>query len=535
MKDILVEFRQFIKENLPLLIWSFLIGLLVYATFLTVPTIGIDSDCYLADTHYHLYEWHLKEGRFGLTLIQLLFGGSEGLNVLASYWGAFLLLVATCIFWCFILNKYSRKKSTVGLYFFSVFFISSVVWMEIMYFTFMAVQCMLGLALVPVSVLLSFEGIRKRKRTYEIIAIILLVISTSTYQLMVGMYFAGMLMVYIAWYDSANASKKDEKKHIVGTFAITIIAILVYALMNIFVSFLIFGQKMDDYVTTKVSGGSFGYLVNGVFRCLYAILVGKDNAVNNLFEAHFSEITSRIGSLIFLIAFLFYIINMFRKRKERSVLFVIVFLMMVGSMLAVPILSGGNFADRYMHAVPLVTSFLVFDMIGELKKYKKVIGVIVLSISAVFACRFCWSSSLLLNSNVERYEQDVLLCQNVGEDIIEAWNENGLTIDSVDNSDNPVLFLGTHKFSYRDHHIDNGIIGVSALNFGAECDKTESTIRMIPFMNAHGYALTALDKEDDRIDRLREYAASMPIYPNEGSVQVIEGVTIVKLSDLVVR
>ena len=157
-----------------------------------------------------------------------------------------------------------------------------------------------------------------------------------------------------------------------------------------------------------------------------------------------------------------------------------------------------------------------------------------LGLGVVFAFRQMWSSSMLMQSNLMRYQYDVQLCNNVNRDIITVWNDNSLIYEATDD-DIEVVILGEYPFDYGENHRHGEIIGVSAVAFGARGSKIESTLRMIPFMETMGYRYNPIDKDDERLDSIRKRAVDMPIYPNKGYIEIIDGVTVVKLSELVYK
>lgn len=528
------SFIRYIRNNTFLVGAMVIVGLITYGAHIFNYTIGIDSDCYMSAPNEMIYRWYVQEGRFGLTFFHMLFYREEGLNSYASNICAVIILIFSCLLWCWIIERYSKKRNVIGLLMFSVFYLSSVVWLEINYFTYMAVACMVGVALMPLSVVFAWEGIRNRKKKLIILALVLLVIGISIYQLMVALFFCGILLVYCLEFENGEIEKKRQYKYLLDIVAFIVTTLITYFLINRLV-LCCFNTEIDSYVTSKLQQGSIISKIKSICYLIYTIVIGDNNIIDSFMEAfRGKEINAWRGSLLFLFALIVYVYRNWTNKKNNTIAYYLATFLMFVSVISPAIISNGSASDRYLHALPLVSGYVVYCMIDSVREWKRPMMILGLGLGVVFAFRQMWSSSMLMQSNLMRYQYDVQLCNNVNRDIITVWNDNSLIYEATDD-DIEVVILGEYPFDYGENHRHGEIIGVSAVAFGARGSKIESTLRMIPFMETMGYRYNPIDKDDERLDSIRKRAVDMPIYPNKGYIEIIDGVTVVKLSELVYK
>ena len=528
MNKIINDFTDHFRNNVFLIVWTCVIGLITYGAHIFNYTIGIDSDVCMENPNNMLF-WHVQEGRFGITFFHKLFCREEGLNIYALNICAFIILIFSCLLWCWLIEKYSKKSNQVGLLLFSTFYVTSVVWMEINYFTYMSVACMVGVALMPIAVVFAWEGFRKKRKKLVLLALIFLVIGISMYQLLVALFFSGMLVVYCLEFENDKIEKENQYRYLFSIAMFILAGLILYFGVNCFV-LRCFNTEIDGYVISKLQQGSIRTKMQFLVILICSIITGE----NNIFDSHMEnywgiDIYAWRGSLIFLFAFIIYICRNWTNRRRNTFAYYLATFMMFLSVISPAILSNGSASDRYLHALPLVSGYIVYCMIGSMKEWKKPLMILGYSLSVIFAFRQMWSNSMLMQSNLMRYQYDVRLCNNVNKDILAVWNDNGLEYETA-TSEMDVAIMGEYPFDYGDNYEHSEIIAVS---FGARMFEIESTFRMVPFMKALGYKYDGIDADDERLDSVRAHAVNMPAYPNEGYIELYDGVTIVKLSNLV--
>lgn len=532
LKDFSYEFNKFTRRNKWLIVAIVLIGFSIYCARIFNYTIGIDSDIYMGNPNHILYEWNLAEGRFGLTLFQCIFARLGCLNGTFSNVLSVILLIASCILWCFFFFHYYEEPSKLSLLCFSLAFMSSTVWMEVIYFTYMAVPCMLGVFLSPIVIILMWEGCSQKKRSYMCCATLLAVVIVSVYQVMAALVFAGVIIAFLCKYKNEAEKRKETLFLLFKMLALLMVALVVYFILNYVIGKLLFKVEMSDYVFSKM-GGNLLEKMNGIRYLIGRILIGN-NEVNNSIEAlKINEYNMWVGNILYLFATVSFVLRFFVDKRRRTGVFFLAMVSLFLSTIAVAIVGDGTAQDRYLHAVPLVAGFLIVDMTETIRVAKRWIFSTLYIICLIFLIRQCWSSALLWESDVRRYQYDMALVEDVDNDIKKVWAENVIEFKQNPQFETPIIILGKCDISNKANNIHTSIIGVSATMFCAEYTKIEATLRMVPFMNAQGYYYHAIDQDDRRIDTLREYAKGMPIYPNAGYVEVVDGVTVVKLSEMV--
>lgn len=525
-----------IKEELRYYLWIFVfaitIGFIVYGMKIFNYSIGIDSDIYLQNTNDMLFSWHLKEGRFGLTLIWLLLPFLHSLNVCGANFIAMFTLALSAVEWCYLIKRYDKSVSDLHLLFFVIFYMASTVWMEIIYFTYMAIQCMIGVALIPVSVFYMWEGIKNNKKKWLSVSVILLTVSISTYQVIAALFLAGFLMV--VYIEEKESQWIDCLKSIFKVLALIVVSLSLYYVTNLLVSHLIFKVGFADGFTDilGIKTNPIAKLRSLVYFTYY-IFVGNGNLTNTILTRAFcvDNLTWR-GSIMFAIAFIVVFANMMKRTREKRRTMVIPLVGMWCCVYAPAILGVGGAPDRYIHALPLVSAFFVYEMLKISETSSRTWKILVLSATVIFSFRFCWNSCMLSEADVVEYKGEVALCADIHQKIVSVWNDANLKYES-DNSDRPLLILGKYDYVDECDYPDHSILGVPAMYYGGDESKIEATLRTIPFMNAIGYNYIGIETTDKRLDDLRRYAENMPSYPNDGYVKIVDGVTIVKLSDMV--
>lgn len=556
IKATCTDLKLFIMSNAWIVILATVSGLIVYGARIFSDLVGIDSDVYMSNPYEMVFNWNLQEGRFGISLIVATFARLLGLNSFAYNLIALLFLIVGCVLWCFLIKRYDCRHSVNlrannwGIAFFVMIFMSSTVWLEIIYFTYMSAPCMIGFAMMPISVFLMWEGIKGNNNSLKLWAIVILTVGASTYQMMFALFFAGIMIVFLLESESGYMTKAEQRRRLISIIICTFISIILYFVLNFIISRLIFGISFSSTIVSMVGGDGAGikHKAMRVLFTLYRILIGNNYATSLFYDSLLKNPNSLlgnvlsdkveglisggwIGNILFLVALVFFLAKLVKRAGKKSFSYFVATLALLLSTIAICILGGGGASDRYLHAVPLVAAFLVYDMMDTLRNYRRwyIIGAL---ISLVFTTRQLWSSSMLMDSDLKIYRNEVRFCQNVNDEIIELWGEKGIEYTKESNNiDNPILVIGNYEFRDDQNYINNGIIGVAAVTYGAGNSKIESTLRFIPFMRLLGYYYTGIDKDDERLDELRGYAENMVCYPNEGFVQVIDGVTVIKLSD----
>ncbi len=245
-----LKINNYLKDNIAIIIFSSLLILFIYAVRLFNYNIGIDTANYLFDAPYINSLWNYEEGRFGLSILEWLFEGINlRLNLFSTNLLACVFLIISCLLWLSVFKHYSNYKNIYAELAFCLFYLSSKVWVEIIYFTMMATEVMFAVFLSPICAYIMTEGIIRKNYRQLIGAVLLLILIISVHQPMVVLVFAGLLAVYIL--RSETADKRDLSMIILATAA----GIAFYFVLNYFILRFFVKSELSVYVIRQLGGG----------------------------------------------------------------------------------------------------------------------------------------------------------------------------------------------------------------------------------------------------------------------------------------
>lgn len=190
----LKNFKNFCKENIPLIIYTFFLTLLIYGLKIVNYSYGMDSNAYISNQKNYFWHW-LSIGRFGEVFIKKYFWGSFTniylLNILT-----FILFGFCSILLCYFFDKLLIKK-TKKIYIIPSLFITSQIFVYQFYFVLQNFEFATGLILVLIAAILV-ENNSTSKSTNKIVKVLkyalsiaLLIISMSVY-LSFALYYVGI-------------------------------------------------------------------------------------------------------------------------------------------------------------------------------------------------------------------------------------------------------------------------------------------------------------------------------------------------------
>ena len=531
--------KNYVKNNLEIIAFSFFVVLFIYAIRIFNYNIGVDTEKYLFDAKYFNMSWNPAEGRFGYMILQWLFEGIHlRINLFSSNFLACSFLFGSCLLWLSLFRHYSDYKNLFAELAFCLFYLSSKVWVEIIYFTMMATEVMFAVLLSPICVFVIMEGIIEKNKFILSAAIIFSVLVIAVYQPIIVLIFAGLLAVYILRNEKDLTGKRDF-----GTIIIvTVVSVAIYFILNFILLRFVFKSELSGYVTGQLGGGySFknAILMNGVY--IYSLFFANNVLLNLIvdpmieFLSNNSFVSSFAGnglslvehfhsrglhgcSLFFPAVVLFLIFIFKNINIKNRKLFRLAGVWFVCCAIAMAVACGGVPAERYVHSLPLVTAFLFFYTLCKINKksYKYIWFTMIL----IFGYYQAQNSSLLNVSDQKRYTMDVELARIVDDGI-----KNTL---GYSEKDRELVVFGDYKFKYGKNYLRGEVIGRSAMLWGGYM-KPE---RPATFMNCHGYNYLPLSHIDEtKINELTDYAKKMPAYPDNGWVSKYKEIILVKLGE----
>ena len=190
--------KSFLEENKHIILFAAILTLCIYGVRIFSYNISVDTDLYISKPFWFNQYWHLAEGKYAFSLLELIFQGFElKLNIFFANVLSVIFLVASNVVWLYSLYTFAELKSKLLMSVFSLFYLSSSIWVEIIYFTMMAAEVTFGILLCAVSCYFTFKGIFNNDLKMLLASTLLLTFTVSIWLPLITLYVAGVLIVYI--------------------------------------------------------------------------------------------------------------------------------------------------------------------------------------------------------------------------------------------------------------------------------------------------------------------------------------------------
>lgn len=512
--------RSFLKTRLILVFEGILAVLFIYGPKIFNISIGIDADIFLDGTERNRTIW-LASGRFGLVLMQYIFK-HFGTNVCADTFLACCLLLASGIICAYMLYRANNGIDTMYLSLFLIFYLSSPIWVESIYFSFQAAEVMMTVALSPVLVCLLFNWLEDKKyKTFGIAFLIMFII--SIYQASLLIFIAEFFAVVLLLTTGESAIDESQvKKAFENVILVTVAGTVLYFIIKKLVQIVMNQQFV--YLETMVHIGKEDYFPR--FGALLFELFGADIPILNTMVLEKvtalagSSITekiiwnSNVASFLHLpafVIFLFVVLKKFSNGRGKSKAFQLLSgVFVILSVFPLAIL-GGNVEIRALFSFAFVSAFvLLFILLNTSgKRLVYVFEMIIIAALYIQVQR----SALMITSDQLRYQSDVALTNSIMTQIYEQC-DSGYEIK--------LYISGRKSLDIKDNYKAGRVIGHSIY------DWSNTTFGAVSFMHDLGYTNVQLATVSPEI---QETINNMPIYPAKGSITKVEDVWVVKLSE----
>ena len=364
------------KKNKELVI-LFIIVLLFSLYKIINVSIGYDTDIIIVNPKYIMLSW-IGLMRYGLVLLKsgLYLYGNVSIRLLniLTYVNVFIYSVLFLKF----LKLDSSDKNIFKNILSIILVITSPILLEQYYFTLQSVEVSLGMILMMISFILTYNYLKNNKLWYVLLIIPLLIICFSIYQSFVNLYILGALI-------SLYKVNKDNNKNIIKCIVIFMISfILYYVIGNAVINIMDISETA--YLTSRI-----GWLYNikdtvlGIGKDFIKVFIGYGHVLN----------------LGYLICIIIVICNIVRSKKDYKTLYLILMLLVP---FALNILTGSRLVIRSLFTIPFLYGFIFYEFYD--KKYIKYI-LIILILSQII------NSYILMISDYHRYIDDVKMSEKI--------------------------------------------------------------------------------------------------------------------------
>lgn len=495
--SVMIKFVSFFKQNLTIILISLAAGIYVNGFAVTNPILSIDQELFFTSGHLGI-EW-LQLGRWGIYFLSRIIP-MNSFPFISQITGIIFMALAALL----IVNKYDKIPQGAKIIF-CVLVTTSPIFAHMEYFSVQISYFAIGVFIAVASYEMFIKGIEdKNKRWLLFPSIFCLTFATGVYQSHVLLFLMPLAIDnFVKFINNETTFTK-----IVKTTAYALIFILIAIGFHYLILKMLAFQS-SGYTDTFLYWTRVDILQNigKEMMQVYRILMGQLQYPVLLQFATFALLLS--------IPHIFHI----NKNKTFKNLLIIIFLVLlfIGSAVSLRLAMGG-----YMPTRVLVN--LTFFMAGALFIYYIVsskIEKLLIGVFVIFSVFYNGSHvTQLFFSSYLTLEADKVVAERVLEKIydVEPNFYYGKT---------PVAFIGFHYYGTRNQAIiHNEVFGGSFWTWD-----NGNPARMINFMKVmSGLPMEARLANAEEFKAAKEYSKNMPIWPSKDSVQLHNGVVIVKFA-----
>ena len=537
--------KKYLEKYYSRIILMGLFVFLIHGAKLHSGIIGIDTED-IIHLQGDFYGGWLNTGRQGLYFLKWLTNSLSFQPYMAGL--CTLLFMTAAVSSLFLLwdkmlwgkaDLGQRKTGTWAWTTGGLFLIAHPVITEQFYFTLQSVEICIGFLLTVVALYLIAAYREKGKIWRAAVSCLFLLLTFSIYQAFVVIFIFGTITVLLL--EGIARLNREEtvtgKELLKGLLPYVSVFLAAFA-VNAIITRLFF--SVSDYLGGQILWGKFDIMDN--FRAIVGHIVKVLTGYESV-HYHFS-----FGLLCIAAAVAVIIICMRYGKKQKKKGAVAVVLFYLAALFVSPFLMtfvcGGAPVIRSQLVLPLITGFLAYLVISLLTVFREGAGAeqseaekqtkavkrnSVLKKAAVLCvAALCiagiWSETAvtmgLYYTDEMRYEQDEALGRELITEIDRTRGEQEL----------PVAVVGSKPFSGNNACVIGEIIGKSFFDHDVEVEPRYywSTRRILGFLHVLGADYIQADK--GRFADAVNYSAGMPVWPAEGSVQIYDGMIVVKLS-----
>ena len=508
-----MRFKEYVIKNKWIWLLVLLFTVLCRGEMMLSESIGIDTADIIADKEGMYYSW-LGIGRQGLVFLKWL-TGSLVFNTYFVGVGTIVMLTLACILWGYLFVYVSGKESRIATLFFSGILVSHTILTEQLYFKLQAFEICVALCLTSLAVLCGHIFALKKRPVAFVLALPLMLIIFSVYQVMNALFLFGAVSCFFLYYFFGISESEEEKngKELWLYILRFAIVFLVGFVLNQAITALFFSNA--EYVNNQISWGKMP-----LADCILSIFTHVKNVA--LGENVFYIKTFSLFAVILIIQVVLALKNSKLTSKYLGALCLILLFM---SPFYMTLITGGLNVARSQLVLPFTLAFMgyvtcLFKVKGE--KLQRVIKIAVWCVGCLTLIYQVPYTMRLNHTGELRYESDVQVADALIEDIMVYQNAD---------CSRPVVFIGGHEEPLGDNSLHGDCLGESILNWDTEVEPKGyySTLRIVNFMEYRGTTF----RRGNEDETLYSYKVSreMNDWPAEDSIRLVMDLIIVRLSE----
>ena len=510
-RDVINKVKKFIGKNGTIaIITVMIVGLIVHAYLYTHNVMSSDG---LAIGSYHLSDpWEKSLGRWGIQFFDFARGGivNEVLIVAVSL---VILSMATV----FLLKLFDIKSTavTIGI---SLLMATAPQFAS----TFLYIFCADAYCFAMLSSVLAVYFMRRKKGKRilnYIISIALIIFTLSIYQAYIGVV-VGLSMLTLLMDLLQNKDSKEVLKEGIKQIVVMIISLILYFIATKLILKLI-GLEIASYSgANNVSITNFK--ISSIFQTYKSFYnyYFTDSILHNIYWKrsliNLCILAISVGNLIMIIAN-----NKVYKNKLSIIGIILIIILLPLGLNVIEIIANEKQINLLM-AASLILVYIAFLKQYELLKQTNleiISKYIILGLVCILTTTYAWSNNAtyMVREYIYNnyYSTSVSIVTKV--ESLEGYNKDMYWMFNDLIRYTPSLVTKSNGFGGYDYETWNEIRGIYMTN-NFYFRYLGKTIKMCP---KYKY---------DEIVKTEEYK-NMPLYPNDGSIRIIDNVVVIKLSD----
>ncbi|MBQ6550305.1 MAG: glucosyltransferase domain-containing protein [Lachnospiraceae bacterium] len=492
--------------------------LICYGAKLFYYNFGIDNESFAFRYGPAMKEF-IQSGRFSIYLVKKVLH----IFPFVPIFSLFLWILAFACY-SFLGGVYTislSKEKRSGLYFliFAAVLVSHPCFAEQFYFTHQSFEITLGMiSALFAATLARYWMSRPKEIWFLILAVLAAAFSFGFYQAIVPLYLCFILCgAFGILTDPVN--KEDRTRIfslILKLFLLAVAPLIVYFLVDKLGHLVIHAE--NSYV-----GSMFWWDLSAPGETIR--LIGENIRQVVKAELPFYTLYYPVISCIFV---LLSIIGAVRGKNVSSWMKLLFAVLIVISPFFLLIVTGHPVIIRTQFVLPFVCAFatvMSLDIAAGLfrERGRKVFSVIFIMIAAVIFFQQSQTLNRFWYTAEVTYQNDLLFANSL---IGKIEEETG---DSMVSTEKKILFVGKYSPHLTDNTVRGDVIGKSFFEYDNTLENIGSTYRIVGFYENIGYELWSASPEQAALGQ--EIAENMPVYPEDGFIQVHDDLIIVKLSE----
>lgn len=489
---------DYYKESRSLFFWIIFLLIMEYGFKVFNFSLSIDTE--YAIISEHPTGW-ISQGRFVTALLILLLNLSPHVPYVSNFLAVACLGVSSFV-WNYVVFGKSLKHSKVSDAVFCGIFVTCPSLAEMMAFSTYNFEVVVGLSFCGLALVFFSDWLDKREKADFVYSLFFLVMSIGIYQSMIILFVMGAFMNRLV----VNEEGRDVlfEDFVKSCILCSVGSLLLYHIICKFLyKFIPRSEYLNDFV--RWGKDSYDVIFKRFLEYLYNILSGGIS-----YGMEFMTI-----GLIIIISYLIYELAMHREEwKKRCIYFVVI----LSSLFAFQLLTGGILPVRANLMITLFMAFAFTFVLLKLSAYARKTYMLCVCSCLLISFYQAYSVSFLMHGEYVKNQHEFYVMNQLASDLLQTEYE----AKSKYGKNLPVAIIGIPDDNFHERAVHRGeIIGHSIMGHGQPA-------RIYAYMRILGYDFKFCNKEDFEYVS-KEYKGKLPKWPVKQSIVITEKYIIVSL------